>query len=218
GKLPEMVTCPESKVIFPTGKEGGTVPKRSTFTCGACGTQQDVLTAIRPTKKTGPCAGYAIQGFSPARKSGGYSYGGRFFAAFDESLARQESAAEAEWEARKEQDLRDFWPKSEVPYGFMTSLNNGGIPNHGFTHWWTMFNSRQMLVLSQLLKAIVNCGKYDWQTREYVLGAFQQYIRNQNMFCFWDIGYDKLVPHMSNNNYHPKSNIVENCVFGNLGR
>ena len=38
------------------------------------------------------------------------------------------------------------------------------------------------------------------------------------MFCFWDKGYDKLVPHMSNNNYHPKSNIVENCVFSDLGR
>ena len=38
------------------------------------------------------------------------------------------------------------------------------------------------------------------------------------MFCFWDIGYDKLVPMMSNNNYHPKSNVVENCVFADLGR
>lgn len=33
GKLPDTVTCPETKVTFPTGKEGGTVPKRSTFTC-----------------------------------------------------------------------------------------------------------------------------------------------------------------------------------------
>ncbi|MBO9749721.1 DUF1156 domain-containing protein, partial [Xanthomonas phaseoli pv. dieffenbachiae] len=105
-----------------------------------------------------------------------------------------------------------------IPYGFMTHLNNGGIPNHGYTHWWTMFNPRQLLIHAQLLKAIVNVGSYDWRVREFVLGAFQQYLRNQNLFCFWDIGYDKLVPHMSNNNYHPKSNVVENCVFSSLGR
>ncbi|NNE34717.1 MAG: hypothetical protein HKN13_05750 [Rhodothermales bacterium] len=43
-------------------------------------------------------------------------------------------------------------------------------------------------------------------------------MRNQNMFCFWDVGYDKLVPFLSNANFHPKSNTVENCVFANLGR
>lgn len=218
GKLPDTVTCPETKVTFPTGKEGGTVPKRSTFTCGSCGTQQDVLTAIRPTKKTGPCAAYAIQGISPNRKRAGFPYGGRFFAAFDSLMSTQESSAELEWFKRKEGDLSKYWPRSEIPYGFMTSLNNGGIPNHGFTHWSTMFNGRQMLVLTQLLKAIVESGSYDWKVREYVLGAFQQYVRNQNMFCFWDISRDCLAPHMSNNNYHPKSNMVENCVFSDLGR
>ncbi|WP_171230678.1 DUF1156 domain-containing protein [Ruegeria sp. HKCCA4008] len=218
GKLPETVTCPETERTFPTGKGGGTVPKRSTFTCAACGTQQDVLTAIRQTKKTGPCAGYAIQGFAPKRKNQRLPYGGRFFSEFDDCFARQESAAEAEWERRKDEDLAPFWPKSEVPFGFMTYMNNGGIPNHGFTHWAAMFNSRQLLVLTQLLKAISEVGDYDWNIREYVLGAFQQYIRNQNMFCFWDISRDCLAPHMSNNNYHPKSNMVENCVFSNLGR
>jgi adenine-specific DNA methylase len=163
-------------------------------------------------------AGYAIQGFSPGRKAQGAPYGGRFFSAFDEKLAGQYSAAIAEWESRKETDLSGFWPTSEVPYGFMTHMNNGGIPNHGFTHWWTMFNPRQLLVLAQLMKAIVGVGEYRWSAREYILGAFQQYLRNQNMFCFWDIGYDKLVPHMSNNNYHPKSNIIENSVFSALGR
>jgi adenine-specific DNA methylase len=105
-----------------------------------------------------------------------------------------------------------------LAYGFMTHHLQGGVPNHGFTHWWTMFNPRQLLVHSQLLKAIVNVGSYSWPVREYVLGAFQQYLRNQNSFCFWDSGYDKLVPHMSNNNFHPKNNVVENCVFSVLGR
>ena len=219
GKFPDTVTCPETKVTFPTRKDGGTVPKRSTFTCASCGSQQNVMNSIRDSKKGGQVAGYGIQGLAPKRGNAGAPYRGRFFAPFDEQLADQYSAAIKEWEQRKDDDLAGYWPRSEVPYGFMTAIANSDIrTNYGFTHWWTMFNPRQLLVLSQILKSIVEIGDYDWATREYVLGAFQQYLRNQNMFCFWDVGRDCLVPHMSNNNYHPKANIIENCVFSSLGR
>ena len=217
GTLPDQVTCPETMVTF--APEKGTVPKKSHYTCAACGTVQDVLKTIKATQKTGPMAAYAVQGYAPKRDAAGKPYGGRFFAAFDTAHAQQYDAAFTEWEARKDGDLKDYWPRSAVPYGFMTGIANGDIrEGHGFTHWWTMFNPRQLLVHAQLLKAIVNVGEYDWQLREYVLGAYQQFLRNQNMFCFWDSGYDKLVPHLSNNNYHPKSNVVENCVFPLLGR
>nr|WP_311528731.1 DUF1156 domain-containing protein [uncultured Ralstonia sp.] len=216
GTLPDEVTCPETKITFKT--DAGTVPKKSNYACAACGTVQDVLTTIKATGKTGPMAGYAVQGYAPKRDADGRPYNGRFFAAYDEAHAKQYDAAITEWEARKDADLNDYWPRSELAYGFMTHHLQGGVPNHGFTHWWTMFNPRQLLVHAQLLKAIVNVGSYSWSAREYVLGAYQQYLRNQNSFCFWDSGYDKLVPHMSNNNFHPKNNVVENCVFSVLGR
>jgi len=227
--LPAKVTCPETGVEIRTGEAGGTrafeIRKdgtrgyiQSSFACGSNGHKNDVLESIRASRKTGPVAAYAIQAYSPRRARDGVAYGGRYFLPADD--ARAIEAAQREWESRKDSDLAGYWPGSALPYGFMTHLLNGGIPNHGFTHWWTMFNPRQLLVNAQLLKAIneVGADKHRWETREFVLGAFQQYLRNQNMFCFWDIGYDKLVPHMSNNNYHPKSSTVENCVFPKLGR
>ena len=216
GNLPDEVTCPDTSVTFSTST--ATIPTRSNYACGACGTVQDVLTTVKASGKSGPVAPYAIQAYSPKRDREGVAYGGRYFLPADDPRAT--IAAQREWEARKDTDLAAYWPRSELPYGFMTHLLNGGIPNHGFTHWWTMFNPRQLLVNALLLKAINEVGgaKHRWEAREYVLAAFQQYLRNQNMFCFWDIGYDKLVPHMSNNNYHPKSNTVENCVFPRLGR
>jgi len=100
----------------------------------------------------------------------------------------------------------------------MTGIANGDIrTGHGFTHWWKMFNPRQMVSLSLLLKAICQ-NDLNREAREVILGSFQQYVRNQNMFCFWDISRDCMAPHMSNANYHPKSNLVENCVFPKLGR
>ena len=215
GELPTQVTCPDTNVTF--NPKDGTVPKKAHYVCAACGTVQNVLTTIKATGKTGPMAAYAVHGYSPRRDAAGLPYNGRFFAPFDAQHARQHNAACKEWEERKNGDLKDYWPNSEVPFGFMTHMNNGGIPNHGYTHWWTMFNQRQLLALAQLLKGILTLGNYSLNTREALLGAFQQSARYQNMFCFWDINYDKLVPHMSNNNYHPKTNVVEGSCFGVMG-
>jgi putative DNA methylase len=218
GSLPEEVTDPASGTTLKTSQ--GTVPKKSNFACGACGKVQDILSSVKFHGKSGPVAAYGLQCYSPTLDREGAAYNGRFFAAADEDEARRSNAALREWQQRSEGDLREYWPRSEVPYGFMTHHNNGGIANHGFTHWWTMFNPRQLLVNALLLKSICTSGgsRHAWPVREYVLAAFQQYLRNQNLFCIWDIGYDKLVPHMSNNNYHPKATMVENGVFADLGR
>jgi len=219
GTLPDTVTCPMTGTTFSTGKEGGTVPKKSNFACGACGTTQDVLGAVKATAKTGPMAGYAVQGYSARADKDGASYGGRFFAVFDTNFARQANAAQTEWESRKSVDLEGYWPTSEVPFGFMTALNNGDIRlGHGFTHWWTMFDPRQMLVHAQLMRSILKIGSYSAEAREYVLGAFQQYLRNQSLFTLWNMGADKLEPMFANNNFHPKSTVVENSVFASIGR
>src|SRR5207253_7801496 len=131
-----------------------------------------------------PVAAYAIQGHCPACDRDGKPYGGRFFAPVTDASGFD--AAAREWEERKDANLARFWPKSELPYGFMTHMNNGGIPNHGYTHWWTMFNARQLLVHSQLLRALLTTRDSKWEMREFLLGAFQQYLRNQNMFCIWN--------------------------------
>lgn len=218
GTLPEEVTYPETGAKFRTDRQGGTVPKKSNFACQAptCGKVQDVLTSIRETSKTGPVAAYAIQGFCPSCDNEGAIYGGRFFAPMKDTSAFD--AANSEWDERKDGDLAQLWPRSELPYGFMTHMNNGGIPNHGYTHWWKMFNSRQLLGHAQLLRAIVDNKERRWETREYALGAFQQYLRNQTMFCIWNPQRDTPEPMFSNSNFHPKATVVENCVFPDLGR
>lgn len=216
GALPDKVTCPETNVSF--APEKGTVPKRSNFACAACGTVQDVMNSIKGTHKSSQVAGYAVQGYSSKRDAAGASYGGRFFAAFDSDIARRYDAALAEWDERKDSDLSEYWPRSEIPFGFMTSMANSELrENYGFTHWWTMFNPRQLLVHALLLKTIVNVGDYDWRIREYVLGAFQNFLRNQNLFAFWHMKLDKLAPAMSNSNFHPKNNVVEVGVFPPMG-
>ena len=216
GKLPDEVTCPETKVNFNTQKNE--IFARGHFPCAACGTKQSMVSSLSQTSKTAPMATYAIQGYSPERATKKQSYGGRFFALFDDKLAKQQNLASHEWEQRKKTDLKEFYPHSEIPDGFRTSIKDVLKDGHLHTHWWTMFNPRQLLVHSQLLKAIAQVGNYDCATREYVLGAFQSYLRNQTMFCFWNPQRDTPEPMFSNSDYRPKSTVIENCVFANLGR
>jgi DNA modification methylase len=221
GTLPREVTCPETRVTFKPGKDGGTVPKKSNYACGACGTVQDVLTTVKASGKTGPMAAYMIQGYTPSKQhaSGIQSNGSRFFSAFDKFFAHQYAAAAVEWDDRKDADLADYWPRSELPYGFMTHHLQGGVPNHGHTHWWTMFNPRQLLVNALLLKAICTVGgsTHKQETREFVLGAFQQFIRCNTTLSIWHMRNSQISAALSNSNFHPKSTSLEPSVFGLTG-
>jgi hypothetical protein len=81
-----------------------------------------------------------------------------------------------------------------------------------------MFNSRQLLTHTMLLQAVTNRRTVKADLRAQALGAFQQYLRNQNGFVFWNPQRDTPEPFFSNPNYAPKNEPIENCVFGTLGR
>ena len=140
-----------------------------------------------------------------------------FFAVSD---AKQLNAVTIEWHSLKHTSLSRYWPKSEVykyEHGNTSMLYNQ--PAHGYTHWWKMFNHRQIRTLAEILRSIDRVvEKYGQEVTDIALGAFQQYLRNQCLYCFWNIAADKLEPLFSNNNYHPKSVVIENGVFSNLGR
>ncbi|MGE0055691.1 MAG: DUF1156 domain-containing protein [Hyphomicrobium sp.] len=217
GELPDAINSPITGKEINVGRRGGTVSKKSHFVCSACGKEHDVLASMTSFGKSGPTAALCIQGYSSVLEASGNPYGGRFFADAGPLFARQVSIAWAEWEQRRQADLAAYWPTEALPFGFKTSYQR--IPEHGYPHFHDMFNARQLLLLSQLLQSIITVGgdRYEWQTREAVLGAFQQYLRNQCMFCFWHARHDMLTPHLSNNNYHPKNISIENNFVAPYG-
>lgn len=198
----------------------GTISAQSEFRCQSCGRASDITTAERGASHHSPAVPYALQCHCPQCEAEGYNYGGRYFKAPDEYDLSRLIQAEKEWARRSHSDLEEWWPKSVLPFAMETHLQKGNLTTRGYTHWWKMFNSRQLLVHTQLLQAIANSSDESWtlDIREQALGAFQQYLRNQNMFAFWNQTADKLEPMFSNANYHPKQQLVENCVFSGLGR
>lgn len=213
--VPPEVTCPDTNLTFFTDERAGTVTKAGHFGCQAatCGKEQPNSESFAKSGKTAPIANFLIQGYSPNRDAIGQPYGGRFFIAPQDTNATNE--AWAEWESRKEADLNDFWPRSEIPFGHMTHQRQP-LPDHGYTHWWKMFSPRQLLVNSLLLKAIWRARASD-ETKMFVLGFYQNFLRNENLFCFWHESHDHFAPHLSNNNYHPKTTVIEVGPFCPIG-
>lgn len=219
GVLPGEITCPETGVTFSTSQ--GTIPKKSNFTCqeNTCGQQQDVLAGIKASGTTGPMATYTLQCYSPSRSEQGFPYNGRYFKAVTEADVQRQNAALQEWQMRKESDLKDYWPRSELPYGFMTHHLQGGLPNHGFTHWYKMFNFRQLLIHSLIFKSVLEAQKIGFSENviELFFSSYSQILRYQCLFSFYQEKYDKLIPHFSNNNYHHKSLLTEGTLFASMG-
>jgi len=197
--------------------ETGSVPKKAHFTCSHCGKEENLLKAVRSTNHTAPVAAYALQCHCPQCEQDGYNYGGRYFKAPNEYDIAMINGAETEWETRRIGDLSGFWASGKCGDTYMLR-NNGGISTGWmYTHWWKMFNSRQLIIHSSLVKSILGATDWPLDVKEQVLGAMQQYLRMQSMLSFWHQKYDKLAPALSSANFHPKSNVVETNFNGKLG-
>ncbi|MBC7342271.1 MAG: DUF1156 domain-containing protein [Clostridia bacterium] len=196
----------------------GTVPSKATFSCYNCGRQQPIFDSTAEFGKTQPIAVYALQCYCPQCEAEGYNYGGRYFKAPDAEDLRRLAQAEKEWAARRDADLAAYWPRQEIAYGERTHKRDA-LDQWGYTHWWKMFNPRQLLVHTQLLRAVTEAPEEKWplDVREQALGAFQQFIRYCSMFSFYQKDYDKTIPHFSNPNFHPKMLVSEISPFTSIG-
>jgi hypothetical protein len=214
GKLPEKITCPDNGLEFFTDDRSSNVPSRSKFKCqeDTCGRVEDFLSSVVSYGKTAPAAVYMIHGHCPLCNENREPYGGRFFSADGQHLALDH--AQHEWD--NSESLRSLCPNTTIPKGLETSVRTP-LDKYQYNRWSDFFNPRQSLVLTRLLNSIVSLpsGK---QEQLVLLSAFQQYLRNQNMFCIWDISRDCMAPFLSKNNMHPPTRPVENGVFHRLGR
>lgn len=213
GQLPESIKCPDTGEIFYTDHRGGTVPRKSIFACKeeTCGREQDVLTAINESGLSGAVAAYAVNGFCPECDASGF--GGRFYAIPNVDAI---NAAFIEWD--KASEFRHYVPTSSIPEGLETSVRTP-LQKYHYHRWTDFYNPRQLLLHSQLLCAITQAPHehHNQATKEFVLGAFQQYLRNQSMLSFWHLTKDHFAPALSKNNYQPKNTAVEVGVFAPVG-
>jgi len=233
GSMPEMVACPTCKKEFDPQK--GYLPDKK-YECPTCGVKESVIDAIRkmPDEQLLPIKAYAIEGWCPNCDGGGESdddnslfkesnttpnvtsvhscslkkHGGKFFKKIEPSDIRNHKDADVLWSSLKS---KLPYPKSKIPSGF----NTNQMIKHNYIFWFQMFNQRQLLCLSILLKAIDD--EPNQSVKEMFLSAFQMSLEANNMFARYRANSGGRSPFgglFARHDYQPKATPCEINVFG----
>jgi 16S rRNA G966 N2-methylase RsmD len=131
---------------------------------------------------------------------------GKFFKKISPAdIARYQEAC-SKWQGEK--DTLPY-PNQKIPDGQETHR----LLEHHYYYWHQMFNPRQLLCLSTLLKAI---DEESGQTlKEMLLSAFYGALEGNNLFCRYTIaGGSKSQGIFSRHDFQPKLDLTENNVWG----
>jgi adenine-specific DNA methylase len=230
GTLPDEAPCPVCSKSYSPHK--GNISEKGSFVCPSCGTKDKIINSIRklPGDQLLPTTPYAIEGYCPeCAGDGGFDEtdllgnlknkkqevthicnikdnNGKFFKKITPSDLKRYQDAEKRWE-KQNNDLP--YPKSEIPIGEKTK---SGLIAHHYKVWHQMFNPRQLLCLSMLLKAI---GEEEDQVfKEMLLCVFSNSLNDNNVFCRFAQPRNHLVGVFARHDYQPKSDPLEGNVFG----
>lgn len=228
GALPENVTCPICKKDYMPEK--GNIPSKGEFVCPSCGQKDKVIKSIRklPEDRLLPTTPYAIEGYCSNCAGNGDEVdllgetvkkdrktdhscnisknNGKFFKKISPADLKKYQDAEKRWEGEKE-NLP--YPKQKVPWGEKTKTH---LIGHHYLYWHQLFNPRQLLCLSTLLKAIGQEG--DQVLKEMLLSGFFTTLESNNVFTRHRADADKTEGIYARHDFHPKATFAEGNVWG----
>lgn len=163
-------------IVMTKGGKHHHISGRGIFRCSKCETEQRILDAINGNGGRLEVELHALEGYC--------NRCGRFFKRVDaDDLAILEKA---------KREFENYKDKLLIPYQKIpTEGRSDPRPvNHGYTHFWQMFNERQLLCLSRLLDEILKIS--DDNIRELMLIAFSDCLDANNMFCKYEIQWHKI--------------------------
>ncbi|MCC7203045.1 MAG: DUF1156 domain-containing protein [Nitrospirae bacterium] len=226
GTLPEDVSCPACKKDYAPVK--GNIPSKGDFICHSCGTRDKIIVSIRrlPKERLLPVKPYSLEGYCPScagvtaenlfgekvKTNGPASHAcnirnnnGKFFKRITPSDLKRYQDAENRWE--NEKDSLPY-PKGEIPDGQETHR----LLEHHYIYWRQMFNPRQLLCLSTLLKAIDEEG--DQVLKEMLLSGLFTTLESNNVFTRHRADANKTEGVFARHDFQPKATFAEGNVWG----
>jgi len=117
-------------------------------------------------------------------------------------------------------ELNDYIPDIEIRPGWYTASTQfeGSAPGahdilqYNYQTWADMFNKRQLLTLSTLLKRIGDIN--DKNHREFLLLCFSESLNYNSMMIGYNPGYNKAQPIFKTNSFDPPITPLENNLWG----
>ncbi|TKX40030.1 DUF1156 domain-containing protein [Halorubrum sp. CGM4_25_10-8A] len=226
------VLCPdcESIVLVDDWKSHSTcddcghefVPSEGTvdrgYVCQDCGQKYGILDGTQEQGKAEERL-YALEYYCPTCDSNGLSKSDvkGYKSITEEDISLYEEASER-WNSSEE--LRKFVPSENIPEGIKTdstlfegSIGGGhNVLRHGITRWTDMFNERQLLCLSILMRSISDIKNNN--LREYLLMNLSESLNYNSLMSVYNPAYNKNTNIFKSNSFDPPTKPVENNVWG----
>lgn len=128
------------------------------------------------------------------------------------------SQIKSEWE--NSESLRQFVPNKNIRSGWKITnyefdgyMGGGGnLPRHGIDQWSDMFNERQLLSLSKIIRSISKIENEN--AREYLLLTLSNSLPTNNMLTGYDYSYNKIQHLFKSNSFDPPREMCEGNVWG----
>ncbi|MFC7070593.1 DUF1156 domain-containing protein [Halobaculum lipolyticum] len=199
-------TCSECSHVFTP--EDGTA-SRGDYTCKSCGQKYRITDAIQEQ------GGFDLRLYALEYYCEICDHHGR-----PRNLVKGYKTAESvdiqlyqkavdEWNNSAE--LHEYVPSQELPPGHLISERNP-VFDHGYSKWTDMFNERQLLCLSKILREIESIENEN--VREYLLMAFSDSLRTNTMMCSYQFSANKSNHIFKTNSFDPPLRPTEGNVWG----
>ncbi len=209
---------PESQAICPSCGEINQVHYNSTHAkCKSCGFSYDPSKGYaKRAKAICPVCDYQFPIAQTARKAG-QPPRHRMYAKLvltedgkkEYLRITREDIKSYQSSEEKLESLHNFYPKAEIPDGY----NTRQVLNYGYKYWYQMFNSRQLLGLCLLGRAIQQIPEEN--TRNAMVCLFSSVLEFNNMFASYKGEGTGAVRHMfSHHILKPERTPIEANIWG----
>ena len=192
--------------------KNGNVSRGGYYNCPECGQKEAIVDAISSQGKPNQRL-HAIEYYCETCDERGHAKSKyKSYKQIDTEDRKRFSEAEREWKTRT--DLHEYVPDEKIPEGAITaasSVSGNDVFQHGLENWSEMFNERQLLSLSKILKVI---DGIDGEAREYLLLAFSETLNYNTIMTSYNPGKNLIANLFNKNSFVSPQRPVENNPWG----
>lgn len=194
----KQVKCNSCKSIF--DKNYKTI-ERGIFNCPICNKKESVIDHIKRNGKVLSSRLFCIE-YNCNICGRGYKHASRNDLKIFERARRKF--------LKNKKNL--LFPKQKIPVNY---IHDSRPVSHGFKHFHELFNERQLLCLSLLLKEIKKIPEKN--VKEFLLLAFSSSLETNNVLCKYETNWGKISALFGVPAYHVPERYGENNIWG-IGR
>ncbi|MHA2203279.1 MAG: hypothetical protein ACW991_06285 [Candidatus Hodarchaeales archaeon] len=209
GSIPTLLRCPQCQFKF--NPLMGIRIGRNACKCSKCGNTTNILGALKKNQEIFSSKLFAIEGFcancanatnqdSPLKAT---RY--KFIKGVSQTDIDLFNQAKDQW---IRSSAKFQWPRESIPFGVATKT----LHNHNYKKWVNLFNDRQLLALTMILRYIQKIPDFRYQ--EMFLAAFINLLNHNNVFTRYSPKGQKVEGIFARHDFHPLSTFAENNVWG----